>query len=83
MSRPGTTQAAGRGGVSLFLPHQSKRSQRKPSSCARERQSGLVILPRHRRQALPGAVISLNVSNNLHRVPGPRPVVAATCQEQS
>lgn len=68
--------------MSLFLPHQSKRSERKPSSCARQRQSGFVVLPRYRRQAFPGAVVGLNVSNNLHVQPGSRPAVAFR-QEQS
>ena len=68
--------------MSLFLPHQSKRSQRKPSSCARQRQSGFVVLPRYRRQALPGAVVSFNVSNNLHRLPGSCPAFAPFCQAQ-
>ena len=69
--------------MSLFLPHQSKRSERKPSSCARQRQSGFVVLPRYRRQAFPGAVVGLNVSNSLHVQPGSRPAVAASLQEQS
>ena len=68
--------------MSLFLPHQSKRSERKPSSCARQRQSGFVVLPRYRRQAFPGAVVSLNVSNNLHFVPGSCPASAPFCQAQ-
>lgn len=68
--------------MSLFLPHQSKRSERKPSSCARQRQSGFVVLPRYRRQAFPGAVVSLYVSNNLHRQPGSCPVFAPSRQAQ-
>ena len=68
--------------MSLFLPHQSKRSERKPSSCARQRQSGFVVLPRYRRQAFPGAVVSLYVSNNLHVVPGSCPASAPFCQAQ-
>lgn len=68
--------------MSLFLPHQTKRSQRKPSSCARQRQSGLVVLPRYRRQAFPGAVVSFNVSHNLHLVPGSCPASCPYRQAQ-